>query len=345
MVGFFQACELSGNMFTPSYDETRPTPDGSEPEHAEVHLHTYMPCWLILEALFFLIPNVAWQLFARRLGCPLSLISSRAKNLLSFTSQEVTNKALKEVAALISGYCTRNARLRKSSYVFFRCYGNLLCVGYLLLMAMHSANVIAQFFVLSSLLDIPYYRYGFEALTAQGQPLLNTTGADGTFLGLDSVGYTTFTEPISFPNVALCVLKIRRLGYIHRYTTPCALPMSGSHASLLLFIWFFLFVVACLTAIGTVIFLFEFLFGGCIGQDVTAVVSGETEKGVRHHNLTRGDHRQATMQMTDFRSSFLGRDGLFLLHTVSENAGSVITERIILELWRSYQSDQSENHG
>ncbi len=120
--------------------------------------------------------------------------------------------------------------------------------------------------------------------------------------------------------------------------------MSDFHASLLLFIWFFLFVVACLTAIGTVMFLFEFLFGGCIGQDVTAIVSGDSEKRLHRHNPTQVDHRQATMNMAAFRSSFLCRDGMFLLHTISDNAGSVIAERVIVELWRSYQSDQSESH-
>ncbi len=213
------------------------------------------------------------------------------------------------------------------------------------MMVMHMANVIAQFFVLSSLLEIPYYRYGFEALAAKRQPVLNTTGVDGAFLGLDSLVHSAYTEPISFPKVVLCDFKIRVLGNIQRYTVQCSLPLNDFNGSLLLFIWFFLFVVACLTAFGTVIFLFEFLLGGCIGQDVGDIVSGDGRSGFSGHYPTRGGNRQGTMKMTEFRSSFLGRDGLFILHTVSENAGSVIAERVIMELWRSYQGDQSESQG
>ncbi len=325
---------------TPYHDETGPIPEGPE---QEAPLYAHMPSWLLLEALLFLIPNVVWQLFTRRLGCPLSVISSRVQDLLSFTSQDVTNKALKEIASLIRGYCIRNTRSKKSSYTFFCCYGKLLCIGYLFLMVMHTANVIAQFFVLSSLLEIPYYRYGFEVLTAKQQLKLNKGGNESLY-GIDSLVHTTYTEPISFPKVVLCDIQVRRLGNIHRYTAQCILPMSDFNASLLLFIWFFLFGIACLTIIGTVIFLSEILCGGCIGHDVTALVSGDNEKRFRHDNPTRGDNRHATMQMKEFQSMFLGRDCLFLLQTISENAGSVITEWVIVELWRSYHGDQSGNH-
>ncbi len=300
----------------------------------EVPVYNHMPSWLLLEALLFLIPNVAWQLFARRLGCPLSIICSRVQDFLSFTSQEATNNAVKEVVYLIRGYCTGNRRSRKTSSAFFRCYGNLLYIGYLLLMVMHTANVIAQFFVLSSLLQIPFYRYGFEALEAKSG------------LGIDPLVHTAL---MSFPHVVFCDFTVRRVGTVHRYSAQCSLLLSDFNASLLLFIWFFLFVVACLSAIGTVIFFFEFLFGGCIGKDVAIIICDDCHSGKGldrddTHYPTEGGHRQASIEMTGFGSSFLGRDGLFLLHMISENAGSVIAERVIIELWRSYQGDQSESH-
>ncbi len=42
-------------------------------------------------------------------------------------------------------------------------------------------------------------------------------------------------------------------------------------------------------------------------------------------------------------SKLLGCDGSFKLQTLSENAGSVIAERVIMELWRGYQGDQAES--
>ncbi len=337
---FLQVCLSGRATLTRDYEEAILYPDGSDSRDQEVPVYNHMVSWLLLEALLFLIPNVAWQLFARRLGCPLSVISSRVQDLLSFTSQEVKNNAINDVATLVGGYCTRNARSRRSSYAFFWCYGNLPYIGYLFLMVTHTANVIAQFFVLSSLLGIPYYRYGFEALAVKWQPMLNMTGEEA-FVGLDYLVHTTLTAPISFPKLVLCDFNVRRLGNVQRYMVQCNLLMSDFNASLLLFIWFFLFVVACLTAFGTVIFLFEFLFGGCIGQDVGAIVSGDSGRGFGGHS-PRGGNRQATMKVTEFRSSFLGRDGLFTLHTISENAGSVIAERVIMELWRSYQDDHGQ---
>ncbi len=125
---------------TRSYDESEPIPERPaqrpgtfpipEESEQEIPLYANMPSWFLLEALLFLIPNIVWQLFTRRLGCPLSVISSRVQDLLTFTSQEVSDNAVKEVAALIGGYCKRNARSKKSSYAFLWCYGNLLCVGY-----------------------------------------------------------------------------------------------------------------------------------------------------------------------------------------------------------------------
>ncbi len=128
-------------------------------------------------------------------------------------------------------------------------------------------------------------------------------------------------------------------GKEHRYTVQCTFPMSDFHASLLLFIWLFLFAVTWATAVWTAIFLLEFFFRSRIGQAVAL----DYGRGIGDHYPTRGDHRQTTMKISEFRSSFLGRDGLFMLHMISENAGSVIAYRVHMELWRGYQGDQSES--
>ncbi len=330
---FLQLCQSADATLLYPYEETwsnEPLPTGGE---FPVHMLSQMPSWLLLEALLFLIPNIAWQLFARRLGCPLSIICSRVQDLLSFASQEVTNNAVKDATTLISGYCTRNARSRKSSNVFFWCYGNLLCVGYLCLMVIHIVNVIAQFFVLSSLLEMPYCKYGFESLAIRLQAGMITSELEKSILDRYS------PDKIYFPKDLVCAFKVRHHRRVHRYNVQCTFPMSDFHASLLLFIWLFLFVVIGVTAVKTGIFLWEFFFRSRIGPDV---IIYDGKRGIDGRYPIRGGHHQATLKMTEFRSSFLGRDGLFILYTIFENAGSVIADRVYTELWRSYQGDQSD---
>ncbi len=129
----------------------------------------------------------------------------------------------------------------------------------------------------------------------------------------DSLVHSALAEPISFPQVVLCAFKVRVVGNVQRHVVQCSLIQSEFHASLLLFIWFFLFVVAWLTAIGTVVFLFEFLLGGCIGREVLAIVSDDDGRGLKiTWRWTPGDHWAMVMRWVDDGTE-RGSNAMFIL--------------------------------
>ncbi len=284
-------------------------------------MYNHIPSLLLLEALLFLLPGVVWHLVSRKLGSPLLNLETKARKVVTATSKESEEHAIKQLAADVGDYCTRNYRNRLAYRTCRLCYGNQMFLGYLMLLMLWATNVIAQFFVLGRFLGAAFYKYGLEVFASRWRNHLNETSAEENMLnfGLDPLHHGP--SSFGFPRTVACRFSVLHVTRVHDYVVQCDLPLAEMNEGIMLFVWNVLFAVACVTASRLLAFFIEFLVSLFRGLDIgqnTVCHGGKAEL---------------------FANVFLGRDGVFMLKMISEIAGSATSGRVAMELSRMYEKE------
>ena len=148
----------------------------------------------------------------------------------------------------------------------------------------------------------------------------------------------TQSHGVSFPRVATCDLRIRRLGNIHRYSTQCTLVLNLLTEKIYIFLWFWFIILGVATFLGIITWLIRIL------------MPGDRLLFVRNH-IGRSEINPNPDQelLSEFLHGYLKQDGAFLLRLISANTNAVCTTEVTSELWDfwldKYKAyDQDDNH-
>ena len=188
-------------------------------------------------------------------------------------------------------------------------YGNYLIINYMILKLVYIFNIIAQIWWLNRFLDANYHMYGFYVMSNMLQ------------------GHSWSTSD-RFPRVTLCDFPIRTTGNIQHYTVQCSLPLNLFNEKIFIFLWFWFVFVGVATVGSMILWLATSLW---LPQQCRYIRSRLTAMDkLKRENQERVDK---------FVTSFLRRDGLFIIRMVSKNASDVIAAELIAGLWEHYKEN------
>lgn len=286
--------------------------------------YQWLPMILLMQALFFYLPNVVWHTFNRRAGVDISSIVAAGLTFNRTEMMEMKEKTRVHMTTQIDRYLTvqsdgggdkctislKHCLSRLTCRACGRRKGNYLVILYLFVKALYVINVITQLFLLDVLLGARFHMYGFDVLADV------SSGKD-------------WTESSGFPRVTLCDFNIRRFGNLHRYTVQCVLPINQFNEKIYLFLWFWMVAVAAMTCFSFVKWVFRFL------------VPSHRMRYIRQHieydgrALTDAEKRKTCPK---FVKEYLKQDGAFILQLVSLNTDSITATELIISLWKNYCS-------
>lgn len=183
---------------------------------------------------------------------------------------------------------------------------------YLLVKILYLANVISQFFLVSSFLDVNFWDFGVTAVRAYFD--------DGIW-----------EDEYNFPRVAMCDFKIRQLTNVQTFTVQCVLAMNLFLEKMFLALWFcFLFLI-----VANSISLFRWI--------VNMLNSGSsTEYFVHYIDAIIPWHQYSPEMYQDFICSYLRPDGVFVIKMVAVNTSELHAAEIVQHLWLRYKQHRKD---
>lgn len=145
----------------------------------------------------------------------------------------------------------------------------------------------------------------------------------------------TGSPGVTFPRVTFCDFDVRRLGNIHRYTVQCTLPINMYNEKIYMFLWFWMVLIAIVTALGFFIWF------------ARAILAGDRRKFIHNHlrmggkELDKGDKQDLVI----FVNEYLAQDGIFVLRLIAHNTNSINVTEITCSLWEMFQKVKSQLKG
>ncbi|KAL3114498.1 hypothetical protein niasHT_011627 [Heterodera trifolii] len=141
-----------------------------------------------------------------------------------------------------------------------------------------------------------------------------------------------------FPRISLCDIQIRRLGDTPRYTLQCHLRINTYNEKIYLFIWWGFGLVAILTTINFVYYLFVLL-----------LFPWTQERSVRHllkqdkyREIVYSNNRRECRLIRRFAEHALRKDGILLFWFIEGHAGPIVARELMGELFEIYKTDMHE---
>jgi len=125
------------------------------------------------------------------------------------------------------------------------------------------------------------------------------------------------------------LLKVRRLGAVHRYTVQCVLPINLFNEKIFLFVYFWMMFIAALTAYSLALWIVRFAVGNGRRRYV--------KRHLRFVDKLADDHdRRVTARK--FVHEYLGEDGVFILRLVAHNTNTITVTEFVVALWDNYKT-------
>ena len=312
-------CWVSNTYYVPFRD---PIPITEEPKKdKEIVYYQWVPFILLFQALLFKMPRILWRIVASMSGVCMETVISMAAEM-QYKPPEDRKKQVDYVVNHVDrwlvgvkhynpGICLPfREKVAKYCCVFCgRRYGNYLMTCNLFIKALYVTNAVCQLYVVNSFLGGDYILYGFHVLEAF----------------LKGEDWSTSDR---FPRVTLCDFEIRQLQNVQKWTVQCVLPINLFNEKIFLFIWFWLILIAALSAFNLLLHIVAVLFPQQRMQYL--------KKYLHTHRLlkTGGDKKLAKL----FVDRYLRQDGVFLLRMISHNASDVVASDLIYELWHRYRN-------
>ncbi|XP_013416795.1 innexin unc-9 [Lingula anatina] len=310
-----QVCWISNTYYLP-FEERIP---GANLPRAHIPYYQWVPIVMLLQALLFYLPTIAWRLSSCSTGIDVNTMVNCVTNL-ALLDPDKRRDTIKYLVRHMDGYfgcrktydkeCCGGGLRGCITKVLICCkvgkrYGNHLTFLYLSVKVLFLANAIGQLFLLNAFLGTAYHLYGFDVLN---DLVLNR---DWWFSG-------------RFPRVTLCDFKVRQLGgNIHRHTVQCVLPINLFNEKIYMFIWFWLVFVSAATVYGFVPWINLFF------------------KGERRHFVRKnlrlmgrlGHGENGGVMCKNFIHQYLRQDGTFVLKLLGRNSNDMIVAEFTAELY------------
>ncbi|XP_013379272.1 innexin unc-9 [Lingula anatina] len=317
-------CWISNTYWVPF--ETRiPNPDDPKPHIA---YYQWVPIVLLLQALLFKLPCVAWRLLSYNSGIDIQAMFKKLERDEIIEHKKMKSN-VKEVTRYLARYldatrdqphgCCAWARRIMSSYLCVcvgKRRGNYLYMLFLWIKILYMVNGLGQMFLLNAFLGTQFTMYGYQIIE-------------------DLINWRDWTETGRFPRTTLCDIKIRELGgNIHRHTIQCGLPINFFNERIYMFLWFWLVFVSA----GTIFGFFTWMSLFSVNERKVFVKKTISMTG-------KGDsieQNRDTKRLKNFVTKYLRMDGVFVLKLLAKNTSDVVISRVVYSLWKRYLKRHKE---
>lgn len=138
--------------------------------------------------------------------------------------------------------------------------------------------------------------------------------------------------------------QIHHQSRVHDYIVQCALTINLFNEKIFVIVWFWLVLVAALTAVNCVLSAVSFMYWPTQIKFVrrrlrdfqaTPSGGGGCDSG---GSLTAPHHAKTTM--TKFVQNYLRRDGLLIVRLMATNVGELAAAETLAGLWENYGPDK-----
>ncbi|KAK2191732.1 hypothetical protein NP493_47g06073 [Ridgeia piscesae] len=301
-------CWVSNTYYVPFEDQI---PLQKDPE-TEINYYQWVPIILMFQALLCYLPCILWSFICRKSGFSFANFIDAAAAGQRTPYLDNREKTLRYMVYQLDRFLTTRAnRLsdlnsqRPLANALTRLQnGSYLTLGYLCVKLLYVANAICQLYVLDLFLGTDFHFYGIDVVRR--------------FLSGDD-----WAASERFPRVTLCDFIVRHQVATHRYIVQCVLPINLFNEKIFILLWFWLVTVAAVTALSFVKWTWRSLFW----RQMTTYVRREMS------SLPDEKHDDAADALDSFTNRSLCRDGVFILHLLRDNMGSMIAAEVLGGLW------------
>ena len=302
-------------------DQETDIPDTAEERYKSMlKYYQWIHLIILFQCLLFLVPRVVWRSLNDKCGIEIVNYVDAAIKYETVDQYEKRENIMQFITNHINTFIIAkkvnksNAKIRYKikrffSYLLFwtgKRYGNYLIILYLFCKILYLVNVFGQLFLMTHLLGIEnFHLLGFEILSrmAKGNDMISSH---------------------YFPKVTHCDFKVRELGTDHQYTVQCVLSINIFTEKIYIILWFWFVILTAVTFVDLLMFLFRH---GLASNRYKYI-----KKHFRVFSATTDDcndlHKFATKQLKP--------DVVFVLQILATNVSSLVTSRIVDELWSKY---------
>lgn len=302
-------------------------------KRAIIGYYQWVPLILLCQALFFYLPRLTWKLLISPIALDLAGVTATLSTTRYVSGLDAREDSLRQSAKHVDSYLSPSSPVTKATRngceCAKRCYklmskygwcvygkksGNYLTAAYVAVKLLYLLNIVGQLFALNYFLTSSFHMFGFEALSK-----------------LIATGETSFSE--KFPLKTLCDFSIRDVGTGRRHTVECVMPLNLFNEKIYLFIWFWYVFILILTALN----LFRWL--GRLAPPSFHL------RLIRQHLRAAGcDTLGSKVFVKRFVHDYLRRDGLFVVHMITDNTNQLVASGFVRVLWELYRSDHLARH-
>jgi hypothetical protein len=307
-------CFVENTYWLP-FNERIPTNTTMRDERM-LNYYQWVPFVLALMAAMFYLPHLLW----RSLNF-LSGLSVRSVVSMAAASTDKQSGDRKDVVGLVAGHMREAMRVQTAlsgsgnplSWVLScgMTKGWYIIFVYIIIKLLFLLNIVAQFYILLSFLGPNHEHWGFGILS----DLATET--------------RQWEDSGHFPRVTLCDFEVRVLGNVQRFTAQCVLMINMFNEKIFLFLWWWFVMLGVVT---TASLLYWILFNFIPYYRTTFV---------RKMLETQGYPRKSNEgHVSEFVSSFIRPDGVFVLRLMSGNAGDMVTSQVVCKMWEDYLDEK-----
>jgi len=298
--------------------------DHTEREKHPIIYYQWVPLILMVQGLFFYLPIVFWRNLNTTTGIDVNDIVETAEKVEKAEDLDERSKLLRLLAAQMK----RSLRILKNPHVlpgkytlksFIRsccgvCHsrgGSFLTVLYLFIKLIFVANAVGQLWLTNAFLGPWQYEYyGFHVIQAM-------------YNGVD------WTQSPRFPRVTLCDLDVRRLGNNHKYTVQCVLTINLFNEKIYLFLWFWMVMVAFISAFGFIMWFastfvfkddFKYVYKYLCLPNHLFIPTHKADRAMLHH----------------FLDEYLRRDGVLVVRLIDYNTNKITMSNFLSMLYEDW---------
>ncbi|XP_059174229.1 innexin unc-9-like isoform X2 [Physella acuta] len=272
----------------------------------------------LIQAFLFYFPYMVWQQMKNYSGLNVTKIVGMALDT-SMLTQDKRDEKMGHIAHFMDRWLLTYSQYKYNALTNFRdkCSRVMFCFGkrsgtylsglYMFIKLLYFANVIGQFFLLSSFLDINFWTFGIKAM--------ETFGKKGRW-----------QDHHTFPRVGFCDYKIRQLYNLQTFTVQCVLSINLFLEKMYLIFWFWLVILLAFNTVNLIQWILRSIVPSIGGNFLS-----------KYSILLKLNTASEKKLFRKFVGQYLKTDGVFVMRIVSANIGDMLTLDLVNHLWKQYK--------